>query len=56
MTADQDQDRAARAAEELVRRPLSRQQQRQADRIAAGAAELARQLQRQAASGRRRGR
>ena len=53
MAADRDREQAALAAEELVRRPLSATQRRQVDRIAAGAAELARQLERQA---RRRGR
>jgi hypothetical protein len=53
MTGRQDQDRAVRLADELVRRPLTRAQRRQVDRAAGAAAILARQLERQAASGRR---
>jgi hypothetical protein len=52
----QDRDRAVVIADQLVRRPLTRRQQRQADRLATAAAVLARQLEQRAASSRRRGR
>jgi hypothetical protein len=48
MTGHQDQDRAARLVDELVRRPLTRAQRRQVDRAAGAAAILARRLQQQA--------
>jgi hypothetical protein len=48
MTAPQDRERVMRAAEDLARRPVPRAQRRRVERIAAGAAEAARQLQRRA--------
>ena len=50
---DPDRQAAIRVAEDLARRPVPRAQQRRVDRIAAGAAEAARQLQQRATRTRR---